>query len=110
MLHGNRLNVWSPQLRCKGNKKNSELQTPVGNFEFINYILPYRQMQACKKACQKVLFLGRLHVGVHRLNVVEVLKFLDHLVDGFALLGGHVLQVVGDARELGTRHLEAFGF
>ena len=110
MLHGNRLNVWSPQLRCKGNKKNSELQTPVGNFEFINYILPYRQMQACKKACQKVLFLGRLHVGVHRLNVVEVLKFLDHLVDGLTLLGRHVLQVVGDARELGTRHLEAFGF
>ena len=54
------------------------------------------------------LFLG-LHVGVHGLYIIEVLKFLHHFVDSLALLGGHVLQVVGDAGELGTGHLEALG-
>ena len=48
----------------------------------------------------------RLHVRVDGLHVVEVLQTLNHLVDGLALLGRHVLQVVGDTGELCTCHLE----
>ena len=47
------------------------------------------------------------HVGVHGLNVIEILQAFHHLVNGLALLGRDVLQVVGDTGELSTCHLEA---
>ena len=49
------------------------------------------------------------HVGIDGLHIVKVLQTLYHLVDGFTLLRCHVLQVVGDAGELGAGYLEAVG-
>lgn len=48
-----------------------------------------------------LLLVGWLEVGVDVLHVIEVLKLLNHLLDGLALVGRYVGEVVGDVGELG---------
>ena len=50
------------------------------------------------------------HVGVHRLHVVELLEFLDHLVDSLPLFGRNVLEVVGNVGELCPDNVEPLVF
>ena len=50
------------------------------------------------------------HVGVHRLHVVELLEFLDHLVDSLPLIGRNVLEVAGIAVDLCPDNLEPLVF
>ena len=53
----------------------------------------------------EILLLG-LHVGVYVLYILVLLETLYDLIDGSTLLVGNILEVVGDAGELGTAYLE----
>ncbi len=47
------------------------------------------------------------HVVEYVLYVLVVFDFFEKFVDGFALFGGNVLEVVGDALELGKNDFES---
>ena len=57
---------------------------------------------------QAKLFLDRLHISIHILHVVILLKALNNLVDCSTLLLGNVFQVVRDTCKLATCKLKAF--
>ena len=52
-------------------------------------------------------YLSRFHIGVDSLNIIEVLKALNHFLYGLTLLVGYFLKVVWNVGELGTCNLEA---
>lgn len=42
----------------------------------------------------------RFHVSINRLYIIKLFETLYHLVDGFALLGSHILHIVRDIGKL----------
>ena len=42
----------------------------------------------------------RFHVSINRLYIIKLFETLYHLVDGFTLLGSHILHIVRDIGKL----------
>ena len=63
---------------------------------------------AHKGTDHNVLFLvQRFHVGVDVLNVIILIQTLNNLVNGLTLLRCNILEVIGDAGELGSLNLKS---
>ena len=77
----------------------------VPNYTLLNLIL--KRFHVGIDVLHVIILVQRFHVGVDVLNVIVLIKTLHDLVDGLALLGSYILQVIGDAGELGGLYLES---
>ena len=77
---------------CKINPKG---QTPIMESVPFNYLI------------ERLFLFQRFHVGVDVLNIIILIKTLNNLVDGLALLGGNILQIVRDTGELSGLNLKS---